>query len=324
MDSPTQITVILCTHNRALRLEKALESVASQTFSKSVGWEILIVDNNSSDDTRQVVETFQHRYPERIRYVFEPQQGVSFARNSGVRHAEGKILAFIDDDEIADREWLHNLTSNLFEGEWAGAGGRVLPQWNGVRPTRWLLSWNSFICGPLAMFDPEMEGGRLTEPPFGANMAFRKEVFERHGGFRTDLGRSGKAMLSGEDTEFGRRLIAAGEQLRYEPLAVTNHPVDGNRINKEYFLLWWFNKGRTDIREFGIQSHRTNFFGIPLRLFLDASLEAVRWMVTVEPSRRFICKLKVWTYVGQGFESYNQSFDAKRKKPECKADSQPS
>jgi glucosyl-dolichyl phosphate glucuronosyltransferase len=313
VDSPSQITVILCTYNRARSLGETIESVVTQTLPQLLHWELLVVDNNSTDETRQVVESFRRRYPEHVRYLFEPQQGVSHARNTGVRAAQGGIVAFIDDDETADVGWLQTLTANLFSSEWMGAGGRVVPQWNGVRP-RWVSSRNSFICGPLAMFDPDTEVVQLTEPPFGANMAFRKEAFDKYGGFRTDLGRNGKGMLSGEDTEFGRRLMAAGARLRYEPLAVTHHPVEKNRVKKGYFLVWWFNKGRSDVREAGVPSHRRTFFGIPLRLLRDAAVEAVRWMVAVEPSRRFICTLKICNYAGKAFECYHQTLDVKRKR----------
>ncbi len=315
MDNPTQITVILCTHNRARSLAAALESVVAQTLSKLVGWEILVVDNNSSDETRQVIEDFQRRYPERIRYLFEPQQGISHARNSGVRDARGEILAFIDDDETAAPGWLQNLTANLYDCEWSGAGGRILPSWNCSRPP-WLSDQSPFTLAPLAVFDAGTAAGQLTKTPFGANMAFRKEVFDACGGFRTDLGRVGKGMLSGEDTEFGRRVLDAGRRLRYEPLAFTYHPVDEIRVNQKYFLEWWFNKGRSDVREFRNQPKNTHLLGIPVRLLRGLVPQAARWIFAVEPSHRFICKLRVWVSAGQVFEYYHQSLDAKRKKTE--------
>src|ERR1700726_4552184 len=160
MDTPARSTVILCTHNRARSLAKALESVATQALPQPIGWEILVVDNNSSDETRQVIEDCRRRYPDRIRYVFEPQQGISYARNTGVRNAQGDILAFIDDDETADAEWLQNLTANLYSGEWSGAGGRILPQWNCPRP-QWLSDRNSWTLAPLVVFDPGTKGGPL-------------------------------------------------------------------------------------------------------------------------------------------------------------------
>jgi glycosyltransferase involved in cell wall biosynthesis len=312
MCDPLQITIVLCTYNRAGTMAKTLESLASQVLPPSIGWEILVVDNNSSDETPQVVEAFRLEHPERIRYLHEKQQGISHARNAAIRNARGEILAFIDDDETAQVDWLYNLTANLYSGEWAGAGGRVLPPSSFVK-TKWLASRSPFIQGPLSLFDPEIGAGHMADPPFGANMAFRKEIFERLGGFRTDLGRSGDNLLSNEDTEFGRRLMAAGLRLRYEPTALTYHPVEEHRLRRQYFRDWWFNKGRSDILEVGVQAKGRRFFGVPLRLFRDIAIEMVRWMIAVDSSQRFICGLKVWAYAGQGFESYNQSRNAKQK-----------
>jgi hypothetical protein len=111
--------------------------------------------------------------------------------------------------------------------------------------------------------------------------------------------------------------------LRYEPSALTYHPVEEFRISQQYFLRWWFNKGRSNALEFGIQLNGKNILGIPLGLFRGLAAEAVRWTVTVEPSRRFVSKLKVWACAGEALESYRQSLDAKRKERERKANSSP-
>jgi glycosyltransferase involved in cell wall biosynthesis len=312
VEVPTKISVLICTYNRSKTLAAAIESVAIQAMPESLGWEILVVDNNSTDQTRQEVEGLQRRFPERIRYMFEPQQGLSYARNAGIREARGEILAFIDDDETASPGWLQNLTANLHSGEWVGAGGRVLPPPSLPTPA-WLSTSGLSITGPLAVFDPDLEAGELTEPPFGANMAFIRDVFNRFGGFRTDLGRSGNNMISNDDTEFGRRLMRSGLRLRYEPSALTYHPVEETRLRRSYFLIWWFNKGRSDVREFGNQPNCTRLLGIPLRLFRALPWAAIRWMVAVEPSQRFGYKLEVWSCAGQIFESYHQWLNAKRK-----------
>jgi glycosyltransferase involved in cell wall biosynthesis len=319
---PAKISVVICTYNRSKTLGAAIESVAAQSLPPSLGCEILVVDNNSTDETRQVVEGLQQRHPERIRYVFERAQGISHARNTGIREAEAEILAFLDDDEIADTEWLANLTANLRSGEWAGAGGRVLPP-STFSPPRWLSALNSSITGPLAVFDPALEAGQLHEPPFGANMAFRREVFDRYGGFRTDLGRTGKNMISNEDTEFGRRLMGAGLRLRYEPSALTYHPVEEGRLRPSYFLSWWFNKGRSDVREFGNQPNGVHLIGIPLRLFRALPSATMRWMATAQPPQRFGRKLEVWCCAGQILESYQLWLDAKRKGPERNSNLRP-
>jgi glycosyltransferase involved in cell wall biosynthesis len=317
-----RISVIICTYNRALTLKDTIQSLVVQTLPEPVNWEILVVDNNSTDGTRLTVEDFQRRYPERIRYVFELQQGVSFARNAGIRESRGEIVAFIDDDETAEEGWLQNLTANLYSGEWAGAGGRVLPPMSFSCP-RWLSSKDPFSNGPLATFDKGLEAGQLHDPPFGANMAFRKEMFERYGGFRTDLGRSGNGVLSNEDTEFGRRLFAAGQRVRYEPAALTFHPVEANRLHKRYFLTWWFAKGRSDIKELGLQPNHKILFGIPFRMLYDITVEVVRWIVIPTPSKRFLSKMKVWAYAGQSFEQFHQWKETKRKGSVNSSKSQP-
>ena len=117
-----KITVILCTYNRCTILAKALNSVAASRLPESIEWEVLVVDNNSSDRTREVVEDYCRRFPGRFRYLFEPQQGLSYARNAGIREGRGYVLAFMDDDVTVEPEWLQNLTACLQDGEWAGAG----------------------------------------------------------------------------------------------------------------------------------------------------------------------------------------------------------
>jgi glycosyltransferase involved in cell wall biosynthesis len=315
MIDPTKITVLICTYNRCESLRKTIESVAAQRFTHPVAWEILVVDNNSNDETRRVVDSFQSEYPERFRYILEPKQGVSHARNAGVRSARGEIIAFIDDDETADPTWLETLTSHLHSGDWAGTGGRVCPT-SGITLPDWLKTDSWFAKGPLASFDAGPDTRQMNEPPFGANMAFRKDVFVICGLFRTDLGRSGNNLISNEDTEFGRRVMGAGLRIRYEPDAVAYHPVEQNRLSKGYFLTWWFNKGRSDLRELGTQTGRFRFIGIPLRLFRAFFVGIVRWMGALHPDERFGWKAQVWNCAGQIHESYLQWLNARRSRPD--------
>jgi glycosyltransferase involved in cell wall biosynthesis len=313
MIDSTKITVLVCTYNRSRTLGETIESVVTQTLPGSLNWEILVVDNNSSDDTRLVVEELRRRYPGHIRYFFEPKQGLSHARNTGIREAKGEILVFIDDDGTAEAGWLQNLTANLHSDEWAGVGGRLLPPPSFARPS-WLPNKSLFTSAPLGIFDLGLEARQLHQPPFGGNMAFRKEVFDSYGGFRTDLGREGRNLISNEDTEFGRRLLAAGLRLRYEPSALIYHRMEGVRLHPKYFLKWWFNKGRSDVRE-SLDKSALRVFGGPFRLAFSFVLEVVRWMIAVRPSNRFGCKLAVWAYAGKVFESHQRWLDAKRKGP---------
>jgi glucosyl-dolichyl phosphate glucuronosyltransferase len=302
------ITVILCTYNRAQSLSKALESAANLMVPDSIAWEVLVVDNNSNDETKNIVEQFSNRHPNRFRYLFEPRPGKSYALNSGIQAARGNILAFIDDDVIVETSWLNNLTTVFHADEFAGAGGRILPEKN-FSPPSWLACEGSngrYALAPLALFDLGDEPCQLNEPPFGTNMAFRKEMFEKYGPFRTDLGPRPGSEIRNEDTEFGHRLLAAGEKLRYQPSAVVYHPVAENRIQKKYYLNWWFDKGRADIRQLGIPADASRVLGIPIYLFRRVIVWTLRWLLSMDPARRFNCKIKVWSRAGEIVECYAQ------------------
>ena len=138
-------------------------------------------------------------------------------------------------------------------------------------------------------------------------MAFRKEMFEKHGGFRTDLGPRPGSEIRNEDTEFGARLLAKGERIRYEPSAVVYHAVSEDRVQKKYYLDWWFDKGRADIRQFGIPRNAWCVLGIPLYLFRRFAVWTLRWMVSLDPARRFHSKLAVWAKAGEIVECYRRS-----------------
>ena len=307
------VTVILCTFNRCQLLAKALDSLAASTLSDTTGWEILVVDNNSADRTQEVVNDISSRFPGRFRYVFEAQPGKSFALNTGIRESRGDVLAFLDDDVTVEPTWLQNLTAPLYREECVGVAGRILPEKN-FSPPRWISLADRDATAPLAIFNPDRKAGALNTSPYGANMAYQKRVFEKYGGFRTDLGPlpdSGNPQKN-EDSEFGQRLLAAGEMLRYEPSAVVYHAMPPHRIRKEYFLAWWFDKSRADIQTYGMPVDAKWFVAhIPLQLFRRLAVWTVRWLVTVEPSRRFSSKLKVWLYAGQILECHRQSLKSK-------------
>ena len=312
-----KITVILCTYNRCLTLAKALDSVAASTLPRSVEWDVLVVDNNSHDQTRKVVEDFCQQSPGRFRYLFETKQGKSHALNSGIREARGDVLAFTDDDVAVEPTWLQNLTAGLHNGEWAGAGGRVLAQQT-FSPPPWLpLDGPYSMRGMLAMFDLGDKQGRLDQPPFGNNMAFLKSMFEKHGGFRTDMGPCPGSEIRNEDTEFGRRLLAAGERLRYEPSAIVYHAVPENRLSKPYFLAFWFDHGRASIRELG---KKPDIWGIPRRYLTLLKIGALllqrtlRWLLTLNRKRRFYFKGFAWMTAGEIVEIYRQLISTEKQK----------
>jgi hypothetical protein len=219
--------------------------------------------------------------------------------------------------------WLQNLTAALHNGDWAGAGGRVLREWTCSAP-HWLSVEGPYAAmgWPLVHFDQGREASELNYAPCGTNMAFRREMFLKYGGFRTDLGphpgseaRSPDGTPVAEDKEFGERLMAAGERLRYEPSAVVYHPVLENRLTKEYFLAWWFDCGRGAIRKGG---PRPNIWGFPrhylrmLKMFTQFAGRTGQWMLALKAQQRFYYKVQVWRKAGEIMEGYRLWFSATR------------
>jgi glucosyl-dolichyl phosphate glucuronosyltransferase len=308
-----RVTVILCTYNRDHCLKKALGCIADSVLPPQVDWEVLIVDNNSNDHTPEVAKEFTDRNPDRFRYVVEPQQGKSYALNTGIRESRGEVLVFVDDDVTVEPTWLANLTKALENSEWAGVGGRTLLA-DSLSPPLWLALSGpyrmEYVLAPL--FDLGDQPCALDNPPYGANMAYRKEMFAKYGLFRTDLGPSPDPEVPrpNEDTEFGRRLMAGGERLQYEPRAVIHHPISEQRLRKDYFLNWWFDLGRAQIREVG---RRPDIWGIQRRYWSIAKIAGPvlivrtwRWLWSIQPAKRFYWKCFVWMTAGQLVEIYRR------------------
>ncbi|MGD1108523.1 MAG: glycosyltransferase [Terracidiphilus sp.] len=302
------ITVLVCTYNRCLILPKTLDSLVAQRLPAGVEWEVVIVDNNSSDQTRIVVGDYMRSYPGRFRYLFEARQGLSRARNTGIKAARGEVIAFVDDDVIVEPTWLQNLTASLFSGNWAGAGGRIVPP-NGFEPPEWLpIGGPLDLGGALALFDLGDQPSELSRAPYGTNMAFRKGAFDKYGMFRVELGRCGSNLISGEDTEFANRLMSAAEHLRYEPGAVVHHPIPEERLKKKYFRKWWFAFGRTRILE---RPARPSILGIPREFISIVNLvchflpvRLMRWLLAAKPKERFYQQCWVMLTLGEVVENY--------------------
>lgn len=309
------ISVILCTYNRSQSLSKALESVVGSEIPQSLDWELLIVDNNSKDETRQVAETYCHRDPKHFRYIFEAQQGKSFALNRGIREAYGEILAFIDDDVTVEPEWLFELTKPLSDPQWSGTGGRVYLPKEFIPPSWMACEGNHSLLSILALFDLGSETRGLPKPPIGNNMAFRKSIFAKYGGFRTDLGPSPGSEIRYEDTEFGSRVMSGGERILYVPSAVVRHAVEQRRLSKNYFLAYHFDYGRALIREKGkrgpvgiIPRSVVSFSNRLLNILPKGIWE---WMKESDPRERFFNKCRVWTTLGEIAEIWHRSFQFK-------------
>jgi glycosyltransferase involved in cell wall biosynthesis len=244
------VSVVIPTFNRAPLLDQTLASLAAIGRSAPASWDVIVVDNNSSDDTAALVRCRSGSFPVPLRYVFEGAQGRSNALNAGIAASDASVLVFIDDDVVVGDNWLAEAVTPLLDpaGEVDYTGGPVRPIWEAPRP-RWLSATRAELWGTIAILDYGRHPFVFEERqrvPLGANMAVRRTLLDRVGGFSPRLGRSAGAQILGQEVpEFLARARAVGARGRYVPGMAVRHHVPAGRLTKTYFRRWWFGKGRS-------------------------------------------------------------------------------
>ena len=296
------ISVVIPTYNRAPSVRRTLESVLRQDAG-SVRFEVVVVDNNSSDDTRTVIEDASQRaggVP--LRYVFEPRQGVSHARNTGVERSSAPIIAFIDDDVVASRTWVQRMKAAFDAHPDADCiGGRVKPIWTNPPPD-W---WSPYHAGAIALQDRPaaawLDRDHASACLLGANLACRRRVFSDVGGFSPDYPR-------GQDRELQMRLWRAGKRGLYLPDMDLDVEIPPERLTKRYHRRWHRTTAHyhalmryrdtidPDGRIIDENSHR-RLCGTPLFLYRDCLTHAIGWLgsaITRRPRERFFHETRLW------------------------------
>jgi glycosyltransferase involved in cell wall biosynthesis len=234
--SPPLVSIVVPTRNRADDLRQALVALLGLR-ARSAAFEIIVVDNGSSDNTWRLLEILAEREP-RLQAVHEPRAGISYARNAGIAKARGSIVAFTDDDIRVSEDWVDTIAA-AFAGypDAQAVGGRVLPSWP-VPPPAWLRreSW-----GPLAIVDygPEPIIVDHDRPLclIGANVAMRASAFK-------EVGLFSPAFPRGQDQEWLERLYARGGFGVYLPSIVVSSPIASERLTKHYHRAWHYRRGR--------------------------------------------------------------------------------
>jgi glycosyltransferase involved in cell wall biosynthesis len=238
-----RVSVCIPTHQRAGLLARALEALVHQRVGSELDWEIVVANNNCTDDTPRVVSQYAERAIVPVSQVFEARPGVSYARNAAIAVATGEILAFIDDDIRPEASWLA-AALNALECEGADlVGGRILPEWE-APPPAWLSANDELYdyLGLMAM----SERRRLTYPfadrprIWGGSMMVRRSTLDRVGVFNVSLGRIGAGLRHGEESDLIRRVLQAGLVVVYDPAILVYHWVPRERMRRRYFWRWVF------------------------------------------------------------------------------------
>jgi glycosyltransferase involved in cell wall biosynthesis len=308
-----KFSVIIATYNRARDLRETLASLAK--LSPRGDWEVIVVDNNSDDATRRVVEQAAEGFPVELRYLFESRQGRSPALNTGIRAARGSIIATTDDDVRVPPDWLDSAAAGLERSGGEYVGGRVLPIWGGPRP-HWLANRPGKQWAVIALLD---YGADMLEfgvrVPLGVNMAFARTAFDRVGLFDPDTGRRAGTLLGQEVREWCIRARNANVRGFYVPDMTVQHVIPESRLTKRYFRRWFYWRGisramlyeraRLDMEEpenttldFSTVPH---IFGVPRYLFRSAAVSALsclREACRGRTAAAFDHELSVWFFAG--------------------------
>jgi glycosyltransferase involved in cell wall biosynthesis len=235
---------VICTHNRSEWLGVAIQSVLDQD-PPSGGFEVVVVDNASSDGTRGTVEAFLESGI--VRYVHESRLGLCHARNTGWQRARGQYIAFLDDDAVACSGWLAAVAEAFSTTPTPGViGGRVEPIWGAPRP-RWLSDDLAFGLAVLDWSDrPHLITDVRREWLAGVNLALPVSVLAQVGGFHPWLDRVGSRMLSSGDVFLQKQVIGQGHACLYWPKMAVRHRVPASRLSKTWFYRRYFWQGVSD------------------------------------------------------------------------------
>lgn len=230
------ISIIIPTFNRAEVLSEAIVSVLQHTNNYS-NIEVIIIDNNSSDNTYDIVLEFM-KVSSIVFYFKEENQGLSHAKNRAIKESSGDIIIFLDDDIEIDDKWLNAILEPFEDDSVAVVGGKVLPY--KVKIPDWLPEQYYFL---VSIFDPSNNQAFVSHV-MGGNCAIRKSVFEKIGLFDITLGRNGNILLSGEENDLYTRISRLGLKICYTPHAIIYHKIN-NKLNSEYIFNYAFFLGRS-------------------------------------------------------------------------------
>lgn len=269
-------TMLVCTYNRADDLRELLATALRQRTEDRFTYEVLVVDNNSTDATRAVVEDFEEGAPDLLRYLFEPRQGKSNALNTGLAAARGKRYAIVDDDFVLPTNWLLAIEDGfLRHREAAFVGGKVLPRWR-ASPPHWLTQahWSAIALADYGDAEVRVDAGHQI---CLLACTFDTDAVRAIGGYDPRLAVSAGRVGGVEDLDLLRRLWSAGHYGVYLPDVRFEHKVERSRTTKAYHLRWHRGHGASYaiMREPAMEQSRARFFDVPLHLYRQGMVSLI-------------------------------------------------
>lgn len=241
MDNIPQISVVVCTYNRDQFIKKCLDCLAHQTLSKAF-YEMIIVDNRSTDDTATIVKSFIASHPElNIRYVFETNKGLSFARNRGIAEAQSNIISYIDDDAEATPGFLESILDFLKQHhDVVGVGGKVIPLYSESKEPKWMNKYLNGFVAKVDLGEEVLHYNKKIKYPAGCNMTYRKEILQKAGGFNNKL------TFRSDDKYIFFEVKKISGNIYYLPEAIVYHNIDAERLTFENFKKLFLKTGNEE------------------------------------------------------------------------------
>jgi glycosyltransferase involved in cell wall biosynthesis len=287
MNGSLKISIVICTYNRAAYIQEAMQSLYDQTLSRDA-YEVIVVNNNSTDRTEEVCRSFIGSHNDAFFYYFnEPQQGASFARNTGAYHARSPLLCFMDDDAVAEPDYLERIVRFFEEHPDAGGlGGRIIPRYIPHEP-KWMSHYVSSLVGHFHYSD-EVTVFKPGKYPLESNMIIRKVDFDAIHGFNVALpGVVGTHRIGGEGKDFFLRLQELGKKIYYDPSIRVHHVVETSKLTREYMYRIASGIGRGE-RVRMLQKGKTAYYKKTVEYFfkLGASLVlGIKYTLQGNPSK---------------------------------------
>ena len=284
MQNSLRFSVILCTYNREKYIFQALESIALQDYPHN-RYEIVLVNNNSTDSTEKLCIEFRKKYPDiRFNYCIETQQGLSYARNRGIEESQGELLVYVDDDATVFPNYLQAYDDFFvaYPAEFA-AGGPIIPHYEIKRP-EWISHYTEVLLTAYLYKGEKIIPFKYGRFPGGGNACYRAETFSKFGNFNVELGRKGNGLIGAEEKDFFARLFSTKEKVWYIPQAGIYHYIPEQKLTEEYFNKLTYSIG---------VSERIRTLGNSKKYFCKRLLdETVKWAASLALFLGFLLKGK--------------------------------
>lgn len=284
------ISVLIPTHQRAGLLDRALSALERQRLPSGLEWEVVVANNNCTDETPEVVRRHARSAPCGVREVFESRPGANYARNAALAAAKGEVVAFIDDDIEVDERWLPTAVATLEREKADLVGGRIFPRWEAPPPV-WLLGNQELYdyLGLMVWDAPARLGLPFAPRPkiWGGNLIVRRSSADRVGGFDPQVGRTSARLFSGDESEFIRRILEGGGTVVYDPAIMVRHYVPRERMRRRYFCRWIYGYAEGRVRFQPLPAGKP-LFGVPRWMYGRVLRHGARLLAAPRSLRRQI------------------------------------